>query len=630
MPAMQSSKRFPKLNSPIALRGVEARNRWVMPAMATHFGSADGEVTDALCNYLATRAQGGFGIVITENMGVDPGGRVMKRMVMADNDRYVEGLSRLSRAIKRHGSIALAQINHGGRQTSSKVTGQELVAPSAIPCPLMREMPRALSLAEIGCLQDAYAAAAVRLEQAGFDGVEIHAAHGYLAAAFLSAYSNKRDDAFGGPLENRMRFLSGIVAGIRQRTGPGFILSVRLSVDEFVPEGITPSEAALIAAALERQGVDMLSLSVGVYESYSRLMMLTGEPEGPWLGRVAEVRDAVEIPVVAVGRIKRPELAEAALAAGQADLLAVGRASITDPDLPLRAARGDSPLVAACTYCNLCLGRSAAPEMICPVNPFVGDEAALAELPRDEPWRLDIIGGGFSALTAAWLAALRGAQVRIVAPAAELGGMQGWRMQVPGQAEYRNATDALIRRARRAGVSFTTPADEAVDEAAGGAMQWRVRRWEPVAPGTGAAATVFDILRGSAPRLPHRLLVVGDDLASTDAALVLADRGHSVTLGSPARDISFDAHPGFRLTNRRLLANRGASVETGMSVADALDRHGFEALVIGRAGQVAEERQDGEGANGPMLMDAYEPGAMARTVYAAKNMLMAMAANTAS
>jgi len=621
---MLSSQRFPRLFSPITLRGTEVRNRWVMPAMATHFGAPDGAVTDALCDYLAARAQGGFGIVVTENMGVDPGGRVMKRMVMADSDRHIPGLSRLSQAIRRHGSIALAQINHGGRQTSSKITGQELVAPSAIPCPLMREMPRALSAEDIAALQDAYAAAARRLEQAGFDGVEIHAAHGYLAASFLSAYSNKREDIYGGTLENRMRFLSGIVGRIRDRTGPGFLLSVRLSVDEFVPQGITPTEAARIAGHLETQGVDMLSLSVGVYESYSRLMMLTGEAEGPWLERVSQVRNAVRIPVVAVGRIKRPELAETALAEGRADLMAVGRASITDPDLPERARRGESPLVAACTYCNLCLGRSAAPEMICPVNPFVGDEAALGALRRDASWRLDILGGGFSALTAGWLAALRGATVRIFAPERDLAGMQGWRMRVPGQAEYRNAVASLIDRARRAGVSFVTDKPAS----GGAAARWAVRRWEPVAARAGAAATVFDVLRGSAPRLPHRVLVVGDDLASTDAALVLADRGHRVVLRSPARDIGFDAHPGFRLMNRKLLANRGAAVETGMEPAEALDFSGFGALVIGRTEPLPEDGElgwvDDRDAGGcdAILTDAYEPGAMARTVYAAKDMVL--------
>ena len=618
---MLSSQRFPRLNSPIALRGAQARNRWVMPAMATHFGSPDGEVTDALCDYLAARAQGGFGIVVTENMGVDPGGRVMKRMIMADSDRHIAGLSRLSRAIRRHGSLALAQINHGGRQTSSRITGQELVAPSAIPCPLMREMPRALSLAEIDSLQDAYAAAAGRLEQAGFDGVEIHAAHGYLAASFLSAYSNRREDSYGGALENRMRFLSGIVARIRERTGPGFLLSVRFSVDEFVPQGITPPEAALIAACLEKQGVDMLSLSVGVYESYSRLMMLTGEPEGPWLQRVAQVRDAVRIPVVAVGRIKRPELAETALAEGQADLLAVGRASITDPDLPARAASGESPLVAACTYCNLCLGRSAAPEMICPVNPFVGDEASLNALRRGAPWRLDILGGGFSALTAAWLAALRGATVRVFASEEHLAGMQGWRMRVPGQAEYRNAVAALVARARRAGVVFVSGKLEPAD----GALRWSVRRWQPVAARADAVATAFDVLGGTAPSLPRDVLVLGDDLASTDAALVLADRGHRVRLHSPARDIGFDAHPGFRLMNRKLLANRGATVEVETETVDA---GGFGALVVGRTEPFPEDGERGwvrdREADGwdPVLSDAYEPGAMARTVYAAKDRVM--------
>lgn len=608
--------------SPLTLRSKTVRNRLVVPAMVTHFGETDGCVSDSLCDYLEERARGGFGIVVTENLGVHSSGRIIPRMIMVDDDRYVPGLARVAKAIKRHGALAIGQINHCGRQNKSSVTGQPLLAPSAIPCPVMKETPRALAHDEIVMLQEAYANAAVRLQEAGFDGTEIHAAHGYLAASFLSAYSNRRADEYGGSLENRLRFLAGIIDRIRTRVDDDFLLFVRTSVEEFVPGGIDTTQTMLIGLELASRGVDVLSLSVGVYESYKQLTMVSGEPEGPWLKHAAQVRSAVPIPIVGVGRIRRLEAAETAIGTGQVDLVAIGRGSITNPDLAqhLRSApRG----VVSCMSCNVCLGRSAAPGMTCPVNPFVGRERLLCETPTATTARIDILGGGFAALTAAWLAAKRGASVRLVAKAYELGGMQSWRAGVPGQAEYRTSCAALVNRAANEGVRFVRP-DEYRGSAAAEEV-WRVRRWEPVArPQNGDVPvhTSYEILRGQSGGLPTRLVVVGEDLSSVDAALLLADRGHDVTLRSPARDIAVDAHPGFRVLNRGLLERRGARIEVGAGQEELLNSKGFAALVVGRLQAMDERKSEGwtsdfDAVSEAVLDDAYEPGALTRCVYAA-------------
>lgn len=618
---MLSGYRYPNLYAPRQLRSSVARNRFVMPAMATHFAELDGSVSDSLCDYLEERARGGFGIVVTENIGVHASGRMMARMAMADDDRHLPGLSRLAKVIKCHGAIAIAQINHGGRQTKRRLTGQQLVAPSPIPCPLMQEIPRELGLDEIAMLQDAYADAALRLQEAGFDGTEIHAAHGYLAASFMSAYSNQRTDEFGGSLDNRLRFLTGIVERIRARARDNFLLFVRMSVEEFVPRGIDPEQTILIARQLAARGVDVLSLSVGVYESYNRLTMLSGEPEGPWLERASRVRRATTLPIVGVGRIKRPEAAEAAIAAGQVDFVAIGRGSITNPDFPRATQHSKGPGVVACMSCNICLGRGAAPVMTCPVNPFVGRERALRSVAEDDYRSIDIRGGGFAALTAAWLAARRGARVRLVARENELAGMQSWRGRVPGQAEYRNTCVALVERARTHGVEFVSP--DAYDGSPD--IVWDVRRWEPVAIPTktdAPAVTSYEVLRGLRDPLSGRILVAGDDLSSVDAALFLAARGHPVTLRSPARDIGFDAHPGFRGLNKSMLTRRGARIEVEVPLDVLLDGRGFDALVIGRLGPTEEAdlsgwRSDFGDAGSAEIDDAYEPGVLTRSVYAA-------------
>jgi 2,4-dienoyl-CoA reductase-like NADH-dependent reductase (Old Yellow Enzyme family) len=623
-----SKSRFPRLFSPLELRGKILRNRMVMPAMATHFADADGGISPAIADYLGARAAGGFAMVITENLGVHASGRSTGRMAMADSDDALPGLTGIADAVKRHGAIALAQINHSGRQTSSRVTGQELVAPSAIPCPLMREMPVMLDLGGIAAMQDAYVAATRRVEQAGFDGVEIHAAHGYLAASFLSPYSNHRTDSYGGDAAGRMRFLLEIVRRVRAQSDPGFIISARISAEEFVAGGLTADDAIVIGRALQAEGIDILSLSVGVFESYQQLTMLSGEAENPWLPIMGRIRQQLAIPVTGVGRIKRPESAEAALAAGQIDLAAFGRTALTNPDFPNAITEAAGTVESACIGCNLCLGRTADPEMVCPINPFVGREALLANLPLAAPARIVIEGGGFAALTAGWLAAMRGGDVTIVEPEGRFTGMQGFRSNVPGQEEYGAGAAALLARAREAGVCFSRE----MPPMPGGEL-WTVRRYEPVRlpdlPGQQLLSS-FDILR--APDMvgrAARILVVGDDLSAADAALLLAERGHKVTLRSPAKDICFDAHPGFRRINRTLIEARGGSVEVRLPADALFEGEGFACIVVGRTPAISPD--DPQAWRGParegarMLDDAYEPGAMTRTVYDAVDLALAMA-----
>lgn len=616
---------FPHLFSSLRIRQTVFRNRMIVPAMATHFAEPDGSVGQSVTDYLEARAAGGFGAVVTENIGVEAGGRVMARMLMADDDRYVPGLSRLAERIKRHGAVAIGQINHGGRQTISKITGRQPVAPSPIPCPLMREMPRELAVSEIHNLQDAYASAAVRLERAGFDGIEIHAAHGYLAAEFLSRYSNHRTDEFGGDLTNRLRFLCGIVERVRAAINPNFLVFARISVEEFVPKGLDTSESILIGQRLAAQGVDALSLSVGVYESYNRLTMLSGEPEGPWLPLAKRVKQAIRIPVIGVGRIKRAQMAEDAVANGDVDFVALGRASITDPDFPNRIRTPKARSISACMSCNLCLGRSAKPQMVCPINPFVGREALLPRTGSVSPKRISIHGGGIAALTAAWLAALRGHDVELVEEAGDFAGMQGWRSRVPGQEEYADAVQAVTDRAVSAGVML------ALREAGGSTIKWAVRRYEParLSEASGKASTTsFDVLRDSNIDLPNRVLVIGDDLSAADAALLLARNGHTVTLRSPAKDIGFDAHPGFRSLNRKLLAEYGAMIEVSVPLEQLETAGGFDAVVYGRTPDSVGDRVENwtlpYGAGGGLMIDdAYEPGALVNGVYRAVDAVLA-------
>ncbi len=615
--------RFPNLFTPISIGRLRLANRFVMAPMTTCFAAADGTVTQELCDYLALRGRGGFGLIITENFGVHPTGRVMPRMAMAHEDRFVPGMRRLAEAVHATGAKIIGQISHCGRQTSSKVTGLPVVAPSPIPCPRLKEAPRELAIDEIEEMERAYVSAAVRLRDAGFDGVEIHGAHGYLVCEFLSAYSNKRLDRYGGALENRMRFLLRIVDGIRREAGPDFPLTVRLSADEFVTGGITLPESRRIAKTLEEHFVDAISVSVGVYESFQHLSMVTGEPEGRWLSLAHDIKSAIGVPVIGVGRIKRPEVAERAIADGLVDIPCIGRAAIADPDLPNKAARDETHRIHWCLSCNVCLGRSGRPETICPLNPAVGHDGKFASMLAARsvpPRRIAILGSSLSCLTAAWVAAARGNRVVVYEPAGEIGGMQRWRSTVPGEAEYAETIEAMKLRAAEAGVTFRRdfPRDGDAD------TLWVVRRYEA---GAGGANSCYAVLAGDfRPVAGAAVSVFGHDLASAEAALVLAEQGARVTLYSAKADIAVDAHPGYRVLNTRLLLEReaqlrcGAQPPAGPAEIDGApagetvaygDERGWDYPYANR------ERADA------FINDAYEPSAMTRGIYEAVNLAAA-------
>ncbi|MCC7288034.1 MAG: NAD(P)-binding protein [Burkholderiaceae bacterium] len=609
--------------SPLRLGRLALPDRFAMAPMTTNFAGPDGEVTPQLCDYLAARGRGGFSLVVTENMGVHPSGRVMPRMVMADDDRRLTGLARLADAIRASGAMSIAQISHCGRQSKSKFTGMPLVAPSAIPCPLNRELPRELAIDEIEHLECAFVGAAQRAEAAGFDGVEIHAAHGYLVSGFLSAYSNRRTDRYGGSLANRMRFLLNIVDRIRHASD--LTLVVRISADEFVAGGNTLEQTTEIARALQAHGVSGISVSVGVYESFNTQSMVSGEAEGRWLPLAGRIACEVSVPVFGVGRIRRAALAEAAVAGGECAIPLFGRAAIADPELPAKVRAGREEDILPCVSCNVCLGRAARPQTICPINPSVGRDRDFGERLRcaaPAPLRIGIAGSCLASLTAAWIAAARGHDVTVYETDPGIGGMQGWRGSVPSQAEYGELVAAAQRRAAGAGVHFLRRAPQAGECE----RLWAVRRFQPVGAGS---PTCYDVLRGT-HELPRGLevLVQGGDLVAAEAALKLAAAGYRTELQTPLADICLDAHPGFRAIHRRLIPVHGGRVATAVAKPAG--------TAAGRTVAAPTTAPGGEpdpddwaypyasfGTPHAHIGDAYEPGRMTAGVYEAAELAMA-------
>lgn len=599
---------FPRMFLPMSLGGVRIANRFAMAPMTTNYASASGEVTQALVDYLEERARGGFGLVITENMGVHASGRVMPRMLMADCDSQVPGLRRMASALQAHGTRVFAQLSHCGRQSRPEFTGGVLLAPSALACPINRVVPRALAGEEIRQMVGFFADAAVRVAQAGYDGIELHGAHGYLIGEFLSPYANRRDDAWGGTLERRMRFLREIVAAIRKRCS--LALCVRLSADELVEGGNRIEDSLRIAEVLAADGIDAISVSAGVYESFNALSMVSGDVAGKWLPLAAEVRKALPhgVTVLGVGRIRDAQAGEQALAQGLCDIPLLGRAAIADAWIPARAAGVKPGPQVDCLFCNVCLGRSARPETICPVNPAVGRDAAFAAaLARPSRARLAIEGGGLPALTAAWVAAARGADVELHCDEARLGGMLGQRATVPMQEELARPMVDAWARAEAAGVRLRAP-DQAP---AAGRMRVPVRPLEPLTADDAGVDTlnVYRILDGThLPQAKRDYAVVGDDLAAIDAALKLAAAGARVRLLSTKGQLGWDAHPGFRALGRAELAR--LQVVVGRADDEVIAPSVIR--VLGRLQGTPPQRMGAE-----LIEDAWDAASMTSAVYAA-------------
>ncbi|MCW2678464.1 MAG: NADH:flavin oxidoreductase/NADH oxidase, partial [Modestobacter sp.] len=384
------------LFTPLRLGPVTVANRIVFAAHLTDYAE-DGLPTLRSAAYAAARAAGGAGLVVTEEATAAAGDRPYEKLVAGTDPAVVPAFQRLTDAVHAHGTPVFIQLNHNGGQSSSMYTRTPVRAPSAVPDPLFGEVPCAVTVAEIAELVAGYATTAGHCAAGGFDGVELQCSQSSLVRGFLARGTNRRTDGYGGPLEHRVRFLLEVLSAVREAIGPARALGIRLSADDLVPGGITRDEAVETARLVAAAGqVDYLSTSVGVAtENLYRNVAAMGTPPGWTLPAAARLRAATRLPVVGVGGFTAPAQAEAALAAGQCDLVGVVRAQIADPDFAVKARTGRTAEIRSCLRCNQeCIGRVGRNRRLgCVVNPRAGREAALPS-PRRRPRRVWVVGGG--------------------------------------------------------------------------------------------------------------------------------------------------------------------------------------------------------------------------------------------
>jgi 2,4-dienoyl-CoA reductase-like NADH-dependent reductase (Old Yellow Enzyme family)/thioredoxin reductase len=540
-----------RLFEPFRIGGMKLKNRVVMPAMGTNFSSEDGCVTKRLLSYHVERARGGVGLIIVEGAYVEPRGRGSVRQLGVDDDDKVSGLRELASAIRANGAGAALQLFHGGRQSHSSIIGMQPVSASEVLCRLTGETPRALSVEEIHGVEEAFAEGARRCRDAGFDAVEIHGAHGYLINQFLSPLTNKRTDEYGGGVEGRARFLLEILGLTREKVGGDYPVLCRINGDDYIEGGVTLEDAKKTARLLEAAGVDAIHVSGGIYDS--PVPVTTGPmalPRGHMVHLAAAIRKVVSVPVIAVGRINDPELAETVLQEGKADLVSMGRGLLADPELPMKAAAGRLDDIRKCTACDECIARLFYNEDIaCSVNAALGREEEYAIRKAEVSKRVLVVGGGPAGMEAARVSALRGHSVVLCEKGDRLGGQLNLAVVPPHKEEMRTVTPYLEGQIRKVGVKVmlgqeVTPAlareigADAVFVAAG-SVQTVLG-----IPGAGGENVVLanDVLCGKAS-VEERVVVVGGGMVGAETAEFLAEKGKRVTILEMLGKIGIDMVP---------------------------------------------------------------------------------------
>ena len=411
------------LFSPFSIKDIQLNNRIVMPGLASFLIGDDGTVSDVMVEHYRRRAAGGPAMTIMEACAVSPEGVVSNHQARIYDDRFIEGLSKIAEVIKSEGSVPAVQIHHGGRQTSIKVIKRKPLAPSPIPCPTIRGDVEPLTIDGIHGIVRKFGDAAERVQQAGFELIEIHGAHGYLINQFLSKVTNIREDEYGGDIVGRSRFAIEIVEEVRRRIGSKFPLSFKISAQEFLPDGLNVKESIEILKFLVTAGIDVVQVSAGNDITPEWICQPMFMKKACLAESAAQVKKALNIPVMAVGRINDAMIANEVLSKDQADLVCIGRGLLADPEMPNKAREGRLDEIRTCIACNTCMESIFRKGRIeCLVNPMLGREKEMAFLPTQKPKKIMVVGGGPGGLNVAWVAAKRGHEVHVYEKRAFLGG----------------------------------------------------------------------------------------------------------------------------------------------------------------------------------------------------------------
>ena len=588
-----TSTRYQHALAPVRVGGLELRNRIFVPAHTTNYGR-DHLPSDRHLAYHRARARGGAGLVIFESIRVQRNTVGRPQGVAGYDPRCVEPFARIARAVQDEGARIFGQIIHLGRQIEGEWERTVSWGPSAVRWSPTAQLPHAMTRAEMDAVIDGHVVSARHLRAAGFDGIEVTAGHGHLLQQFLSPASNRREDAYGGSLANRLRFPLETIAAVREALGPDMPMGIRISAEEYLEGGLTLADMnAIVVAMADAVKLDFVNVSHSAYHaSYSLATQMAdmNVDAAPFRALPASIRTALRgaghaMPVFAVCKFRTLAEAETALSSGEADLVGMARAHLADPDIVAKAIAGREDEQRPCIGCNQ--GCAAMLErnlpLTCLVNPRGGREGDMKlpeETPAATPRDILVVGGGPAGLEAAWVAAARGHRVRLWERDAAPGGQLRWIARMPHRRDFGGLLDHLLAQCRRHGVRIETgrSADPEAIRAAAPDLTVVATGSTPVAPrlaGGGRVLTMHDALAAEdACGARVALLDTIGEWSSLSLAEHLARQGRQVTIFVPVAGFAW------RTTIYSTLATRRRLRELGVRIALLRAARGWDGATL--------------------------------------------------
>ena len=564
---------YSKLFEPGKIGTLELKNRIVMPAMGCSLAESTGEAGARIIRYYAERAKGSAGLIITEITRVDDETGVgTPNQLSVTNTHMIAQLSRLAEAVHAYDTKIFVQLHHPGNQTPSRlIGGKQPVSASDVTCKVIGEEPRPLTTEEVEAMVRKFVTGAVIAQKSGIDGVEIHAAHGYLVSQFLSPHTNKRTDKYGGSFEGRMRFITEIIMGIRAYCGPKYPISVRMNGSDYLEDGITEEDAIAQTKYLEALGISCINVSCGTYDSGATIIEPNYFEEGWKRHLAANIRKAVKIPVIAVCNIKHPSFAEQMLEDGDVDFVGIARGHLADPEWGAKAACGKDKLIRKCIGCMECFRilNDGLP-LGCTLNPVLGREFEYGDgkLVKDGAGRtVAVVGGGPAGMEAALTLAKRGFKTVLFESGPALGGTARLAAVPPHKGMISEFIETMTAQLEEAGVEIRTGVTatpeiaketgaEAVFIAAGGSPVL------PSLPGIENAVTAEDVLSGKAPVKGNEVVIIGGGVTGLETAEYLAS-SHHVTVVEMLDKVGGNLYPSVVMHLVQEIMKSGGAVAKG-------------------------------------------------------------------
>lgn len=575
---------FEKLLSEGKIGNVTLRNRIVMTAMDVCLADLNGIPGEEAIAFYTARARGGVGLIINGLTRVDDEyGRASLKSLALTTDDNIPAFRKLTDAVHAEGAKMFCQLHHPGRETMCALNGNKYnVSASARACGLLCQTTRALTAEEIHEIVGKFVSAAVRAQKAGYDGVELHCAHGYLLQQFLSPYTNRRTDEYGGSMENRMRIVMEIIDGIHAQCGREFPISIRISADEYLSLVGNPSpcltleETVPMCVAFEKAGVDVINVSCGLYETCNTCIEPSSVPEGWRAYLMKAIKQAVSIPVMGVSVIRHPEFAEKLLEENNQDFICMSRTFLADPEWVKKVQEGRVCEIRKCISCLRCFESYMASvgtgsKIQCALNPMTAHEAKYADWKKDGDGRtVVVVGAGPAGLEAARVLALRGFKPVIFEKNAYAGGQLNFADKAPMKFRITELVRTMEAQLAALGVSVTYNHEATADE---------IRAMKPYAVIVATGSKPFtpnaipgvdsenvysytDVLSGAVEPKGKRVAVVGGGHSGLETAHFLAEKGYEVSVIEMQGAIGPDMYQQNQMDLAMSLAKKNVEIHT--------------------------------------------------------------------